>query len=99
MHMCVYVCVCKREREKKRERALKYQCNVRHTNVGWPGFQQAPQVPNTARNTDGLWVIHRGASRDTNNLLQHVTAFFATPLILCVHVISAIQVGLNKQPH
>ncbi len=44
--------------------------------MGWPGFQQAPQVPNTARNTDGLWVIHRASNRDTNNVLQHVTMVF-----------------------
>lgn len=65
-----------RERESfKIPSAEERQCSARHTNVGWPGFQKAPQVPNTARNTDGLWVIHRGASRDTNNLPQHDTSF------------------------
>lgn len=44
--------------------------------MGWPGFQHGPKVPNTVRNTDGLWLIHGGASRDTNNLLQDVAPLF-----------------------
>lgn len=49
--------------------------------MGWPGFfHAAPEVQNTARNTDGFWVIHGGASRDTNKLLQDVAPLLATDL-------------------
>lgn len=57
------------------------RCRTRHINVGWPGFfHAAPEVQNTARNTDGFWVIHGGASRDTNKLLQDVAPLLATDL-------------------
>lgn len=49
--------------------------------MGWPGFfLAAPEVQNTARNTDGFWVIHGGASRDTNKLLQDVAPLLPTDL-------------------
>lgn len=49
--------------------------------MGWPGFQHGPKAPNTVRNTDGLWLIHGGASRDTNNLLQDVAPLFPIDLL------------------
>lgn len=54
--------------------------------MGWPGFQHGPKVPNTVRNTDGLWLIHGGASRDTNNLLQDVAPLFPIDL-LCTFMV------------
>lgn len=65
------------EGEERRE-ALKYQRtsdslqNQAHLcGLAW-FLLAAPEVQNTARNTDGFWVIHGGASRDTNKLLQDV---------------------------
>lgn len=81
------VCVCEKEsrrkerdRETYRTRALKYNCrseslHCKAHKCGLAWFPTAPQVPSTAWNTDGLWVIQSEGSGDTNDLLYHVTPF------------------------